>query len=216
MKRIGAVIFDYDGVIANTIEANFRSWHYALKQSGVFLSKGEFLSYEGMRPLELASTICQKHGLSTKIAPGIVSIKENYFIKHCKPPLYEGVEQLLKKLKEDGQKIGLVSVGSKMRVYKTTPPFIISLFDVVVTGDDVKKPKPDPEAYEKGISRLQVKPSEAIVIEDTPLGISSAKSAGAYCIAICSTRPKQSLTKADIIVEKLVDVEPIIMKLLHN
>lgn len=214
MKSPCAVIFDYDGVIANTMEDNFRSWQHTFLQNKVFLSKEEFVSYEGMRPLELAGEICRKYGLPEKKAPSIVSAKEDYFIKHCIPPLYKGVEKLLVKLKGKGRKTGLVSVGSKLRVYKTTPPHVISLFDVIVTGDDVKKPKPDPEPYAEGMKRLYIKPSDAIVIEDTSLGITSAKAAGAYCIAVCSTRPKQSLTQADIIVEKFVDLEPILIKLL--
>lgn len=216
MKTIRAVIFDYDGVIADTLEDNYRCWKYALSQSGVILSKEEFLSYEGLRPLELAEAICQKYGLSKKIAPGIVSTKEDYFIKHCLPPIYKGVKELLIKLKKHGQKIGLVTVGSKLRIYETTPKYILSLFDVIVTGSDIKKPKPDPQGYQKAIRSLHIKPSEVIVIEDTKLGINSAKSAGARCIAVCSTRPMQSLTQADIIVENFIDIESILMKSLNT
>lgn len=215
MKTICAVIFDYDGVIANTLEDNYHSWKYALSQNGIIVSREEFLSYEGLRPLELAEAICQQYRLSKENAPDIVSAKEDYFIKHCSPPIYKGVRELLIKLKKYGQKIGLVTVGSKLRIYETTPQYILSLFDIIVTGNDIKKPKPDPEAYQKAIRSLDIKPSEAIVIEDTNLGITSAKSAGTRCIAVCSTRPMKSLTQADIIVENFVDLEPVLMKLLN-
>lgn len=213
MKIIHAVIFDYDGVIANTIEDNYRSWKYVFSQNGIILSKEEFRSLEGLRPLELAETVCLKYDIPKKNAPNLVSIKEDYFINHCSPPIYKGVEELLIKLKKNNQKIGLVTVGSKIRIYKTTPKKILSLFDVIITGNDIKKPKPDPEGYLKAIKFLGIKPSEAIVVEDTKLGIASAKSAGARCIAVCSTREMQSLKQADIIVENFIDIEPILMKL---
>lgn len=123
---------------------------------------------------------------------------------------------MLVKLKKYGQKIGLVTVGSKIRIYETTPKYILSQFDVIVTGNDIKKPKPDPQAYQKAIKSLDIKPSEAIIIEDTGLGIAAAKSAGSSCIAICSTRPIQSLSQADIIVENFIDIEPILMKSLNT
>ena len=185
-------------------------------QNGIILSKKEFLSYEGLRPLELAEAVCLKYAVPRKNASHIVSTKEDYFINHCSPPIYKGVEELLIKLKKYGQKIGLVTVGSKLRIYQTTPKYILSLFDVIVTGNDIRKPKPDPEGYLKAIRLLHAKPSETIVVEDTKIGITSAKSTGARCIAICSTRGMQSLMQADIIVENFIDIEPILMKLLNT
>lgn len=213
MKTIQAVIFDYDGVIANTIKDNFRSWKYAFSKKGIILSEEEFQSFEGLRPLELAKAVCLKYGLPKKNAFNLVSTKEDYFINHCSPPIYKGVGQLLNKLKKNTLKVGLVTVGSKIRIYKTTPKKILSLFDIIITGDDIKKPKPNPEGYLKAIKYLQVKPSDTIIIEDTKLGIASAKSAGACCIGVCSTREMQSLKQADIIVENFIDIEPILMRL---
>lgn len=216
MRIIQAVIFDYDGVIANTMEDNYRSWRYAFSQKEIILSKEEFFSFEGLRPLELAEAVCQKYGIPKKNASDLVSVKEDYFINHCSPPIYKGVEELLIKLKKSTQKIGLVTVGSRIRIYKTTPKKILSLFDVIVTGNDIKKPKPDPEGYLKAIKSLNIRPSEAMIVEDTKLGIASAKSAGASCIGVCSTREMQSLKQADIIVENFADIDPILMKLLNT
>ncbi len=216
MKTTRAVIFDYDGVIANTIKDNFRSWSHAFSQKGVSLSKEEFSSFEGLRPLELAQAVCKKYNLDPKTAPDIVSVKEAYFIENCSPPLYKGVRELLPELKKNHQKLGLVTVASKIRIYKTTPQNMLSLFDIIITGNDIKKPKPDPQGYQKAIRSFSIKPQEAIVVEDTPLGIASAKSAGARCIAVCSTRPVQSLRQADIIVKNFIDLKPILIKLIKT
>jgi beta-phosphoglucomutase len=213
-KTIRAVLFDYDGVIANTIEANFLSWRHVFLQLKVSLTRKEFLSFEGMRPLELAQAVCQRYGLPQERAQGIISEKEDYFITHYTPPIYSGVEDLLRGLRKSGIKLGLVSVGNKVRIYNTTPKHIISQFDAVVTGDEIEKPKPDPEPYVKILSKLRVSSNNVVVIEDSSLGIESAKAVGMYCIAVASTRDKRLLQEADIIVDNMFEVNRILQKIL--
>lgn len=210
-KNLCAVLFDYDGVIADTLEDNFRAWHHALLQHNIVLVKDEFLLYESMRPIELAHAVCQEYGLPGEKATSIVLAKEDYFIKHCMPRIYDGVKYLLKQLKKRHIKLGLVSVGSKTRIYKTTPQTIISQFDVVVAGEQIRRPKPDPQPYKKGLSKLHVLPACAIVVEDSPIGIQSAKAAGIYCIAIASTRPKEFLQEADVIVNSISEIARIVV-----
>lgn len=185
----------------------FRHGYYAFSQHNVFLSRKEFVLYEATRPIELAQAVCRKYKVVLEKAPDVVAAKEKYFIDYCKPRIYHGVFELLVKLKQKGIKLGLVSSGNRIRINKTTPQNIVSQFDAVVTGEEVDKPKPDPEPYQKCLSKLQVSPSNAIVMEDSPLGVESAKAAGCYCIAVLSTRNRKQLYKADIIVDSIEEVE---------
>jgi beta-phosphoglucomutase len=69
-----------------------------------------------------------------------------------------------------------------------------------VYGNEVSKGKPEPEPYIKGIERLNLSSEECIAIENAPLGIASAKSAGLYCIGVCSTMTPEFLHAADELV----------------
>ena len=78
-------------------------------------------------------------------------------------------------------------------------------FDAVVAGEDVAAPKPAPDPYLEACSRLGVDPADAIGIEDSPVGVASAKAAGLYVIGIPSIRDTR-LDEADLVLRSLDDV----------
>jgi sugar-phosphatase len=77
---------------------------------------------------------------------------------------------------------------------------------VLVTADDVRRGKPEPEAYLLAAQRLGVPPEQCMVIEDAPAGIEAAHAAGMRAIAVVTTHRLQALSKADIIVGGLASV----------
>ena len=80
-------------------------------------------------------------------------------------------------------------------------------FDAIVTADDVKRTKPDPEPYLQALAKLGLDAAACVVVENAPLGVRSAKAAGLRVIAVTSTNPAELLKEADVIVEKVADVE---------
>ena len=93
----------------------------------------------------------------------------------------------------------LESVVGKKSLEKTVSEDFLRKFDIVLSENDYEKGKPEPEPYLTAIKRLNLKPEECVVIENAPLGIESAKSAGAYCIALTTTLSREYLSKADVI-----------------
>jgi sugar-phosphatase len=79
--------------------------------------------------------------------------------------------------------------------------------EVFITADDVKAGKPAPDGYLLAASRLDVKPSECVVIEDAPAGIQAGKSAGMRVIAVASTLTSEVLGQADAAVLHLSDIK---------
>ena len=77
---------------------------------------------------------------------------------------------------------------------------IKQFFDAIITADDVENGKPDPEVFLKAAQKLGVDPENCIVMEDASNGAEAAKAAGMACIAITSTRGKNQLQKADLVV----------------
>lgn len=81
---------------------------------------------------------------------------------------------------------------------------LLQFFNHVITADDVSAHKPEPEVYLKASAILKVNPSQCVVFEDAPAGVSSAKAAGMYCIAVESPYvPNDLLSHADHVIKSL-------------
>jgi sugar-phosphatase len=91
--------------------------------------------------------------------------------------------------------------GARMRHVGLPQP------EVFITADDVKVGKPAPDGYLLAASRLHVKPSECVVIEDAPAGIQAGKSAGMRVIAVASTLTPEVLDQADLAVRHLSEIK---------
>jgi len=90
---------------------------------------------------------------------------------------------------------------------------IIDLFDSIVGAEDIDRSKPDPEIFLISAKRLNVKPEECIVVEDSKLGVEAAKKAGMKCLGyINPSSGKQDLSKADFVAEDFCKLD--IQKLL--
>lgn len=121
------------------------------------------------------------------------------------PPMktMPGAFEVLEKLKASGKKLALVTGSVRYDVDQRLSDHQRGLFDAIVTQDDVTKGKPDPEPYAKALKMLDVKPEKAIVIENAPLGIKSAKGAGILTIGLTSTLPREELASADLVIDSL-------------
>ena len=104
----------------------------------------------------------------------------------------------------------MVTGGHKERVYPFIKKYFDGFFSAIVTSDDVENTKPYPEPYLKGLSMLGLHKDETLVIENAPLGIKSAKSAGIQVIAIETTLGKEYLKEADQIVNSFSEIQSIV------
>ena len=96
-----------------------------------------------------------------------------------------GAVQFVTETRNSGTKIGVVSSAATWMVEKVlTKLDLQSSFDLVITGEDVARHKPDPEAYLLAISRLRVSAKETLVFEDSSAGLKAATAAGCRCIAV--------------------------------
>ena len=213
MKIFKAVLFDFDGVIGRTMEDNYKACKYALSTYKIPINKNNYFLLEGMSTFKTARYFLKINSQIKNInnlAKEIVKYKEKHFSKNNTSSLYNGAKSVVKYLKEKDYCIGMVSGGSYNRISKMLNGSFIKNFDVIITADRVKKCKPHPYPYLIAAKRLSLKPSDCISIENAPLGIESAKRAGMYCIAVCSTLEREYLRKADKIINKISDLKKIL------
>ena len=197
LSLFSAVLFDFDGVIADTPKDNHRAWVAALAPYGIPFSELEFFRNEGAQTIEIAAAQLIKHGQPTDAAKQIAAAKDAYYQTHHSLTFYPQAIETVQLLRSRGVKTGLITGAKASRITSTVPESILRGFDTVVTGDDVTKGKPDPEPYLLGAKRLNKMPAECLVVENAPLGVKSAKAAGMICLALTTTLSAEELGQAD-------------------
>jgi len=203
LKKYEAILFDFDGVLGKTMEDNYKAWAHSLAPYGIQFEREEYFLMEGAPPKKVAETFLKKNHLGLESVDDIVRIKEAHYLENRSFSLYEGVEKLVTSLKVNGLKLGLVTGAGRQRLMNTGITPFLNQFDVLVTGDQVVHGKPSPEPYLLGAQKLNVTPSQCLVVENAPLGIESAKKAGMHCVAICSTLGREHLRLADEILNTI-------------
>lgn len=195
MKK--AIIFDFDGTIADTMDQNYEAWKYSLSKFNFEIDKNTYFKTEGATPSSIASLYSKEE----EIIKVIISEKEEYFLKNYQVKIYENCLDFLEKMKKN-YRLALVTGGKKIRVNKIlSNANIINYFDVIVTADDVIKGKPNKEPYVKALELLNLKSKECFVIENAPYGIESALSAEIFTIALETTLKKEELKNANLVVK---------------
>jgi beta-phosphoglucomutase len=196
-----AVLFDFDGTLADTMQKHLIAWQKALSPYHINISSDDYFPLEGMGMRELAFKFTQKLSITeTQINELVEEKKRIYKSQNQEIKFYDGVFDLLDKLAQKNIKIGIVTAGHMDQLVGTVGDEFLAHFDAIVTGEIVLKNKPYPDPYLLGAEKIQVNPKECIVIENAPLGIQAAKAAKMYCIAIISTLPQSNLSLADEVV----------------
>ncbi len=200
-QMIKAILFDFDGTLANTMEDNYLCWKEAFNDEGIQIKREDYFPLEGASLKDVVITISDKYNLKNPLIEKLIKRKEDLFKKTYKFSLYPGVIELINILKEKKIITAIVSAAYRDRMFSTTPHDFLEKFNLIITSDQFEKFKPNPDPYLKAMERLNLKPNECIIIENSPFGIMSAKTSGAYCIAIASTMDKSFLKEADEIAE---------------
>jgi HAD superfamily hydrolase (TIGR01509 family) len=196
------VIFDFDGTIGITMEDNYQAWSKTFDQFNVSLSREEYFLMEGMNARTVAETILKKNNIDPGLAVKIAQLKEQYYLEDNSFEFYPGVLELINALR--GRfRLGLVSGAGTERMRNTVTGEFLENFEVVITGDAVENSKPNPECYLLAAKILSVPPQECLAVENSPLGIESAKRACMDCVAVCSTLDRKHLGRADFVVDDI-------------
>lgn len=199
--NIKAVCFDMDGVIVDTMRHHVEAWRHAFNENGYDHEELVFYLREGMPGKNTIKDVFEYSNVDVnkEMIEDIYVQKRDYFKKHAQYDFIEETVSTLRALSKEQIPIAVVTGSRKEFVFEVLSKLPVT-FDIIVTGDDVKEGKPSPEPYLLAMERYSFKPSEWLVIENAPLGIQSAKRAGAYCLAIETTLDEKYLKEADQII----------------
>lgn len=214
------VIFDMDGVLADTGTIHFESWvKMAREDAGVQYTNEFFEETFGQQSIPITRKLVGNE-VEQALVEKWANLKEKYYREMVKDKLMPlpGAIELIRDLKKKNIKLAVGSSGPLKNVeLLLTSLKIKHYFDVVITAEDVKNGKPAPDVFLLAANRLHLKPEDCIVIEDAPVGIEAAKRAGMKSIALTTTHKKEELFQADIVVEDLTYIhKDDILKLLKE
>lgn len=196
------VLFDMDGVISDTQDMQAEIESQLLKRFGILIPGKEITKrYAGVKTSEFFKDLLDKKKAVYDIDK-LMDEKRKKVITNVKKELNEIPDsvELIKKLHKDGYKLAVASASNRKLVEIILKKLKIKkYFLAVITGDDVKKGKPNPESYLLAARSVHSKPSECIVIEDGVNGMQSGKNAKMFVIGLV---PKNSKLEypADLLV----------------
>jgi HAD superfamily hydrolase (TIGR01509 family) len=216
-----AIIFDFNGVIADDETPHFLMFQQALLEEGLSLSREEYYgAYHGMDERNCLAALLTQTGrahdpaLAQRIHDRKVTLFREYTATHP-PELFPGVADFVLQAK-DRYRIAVASGGKReqiMAALRGTP--IERAFPLIVAAEDTTIGKPDPHIYRLTLETLNVlapKPdpkftaADCLVIEDSLAGIESAKAAGMKVIGLSTTYPSEKLKDADAVYPNLTTV----------
>jgi beta-phosphoglucomutase family hydrolase len=207
--HLEAVLWDMDGVIADTADYHYGAWQEVFRERGVAFSKADFMRHFGQRH----DTIV-KFALGDKLTPEqveAISAKKQAIYRHNVAKNIKalpGVILLIKSLNQNHIKTAIASSAVAANIDIILRGLgIENAFQAIAYGTEVVEGKPSPEIFQLAAQKLGVKPGNCVVIEDAIAGVAAAKSAGMKCVAVTNSHPSKSLKKADLIIDSLKKVD---------
>lgn len=210
MAETWAVLWDVDGTLVDTAEHHFLAWQRFAQELGHPFSREQFGRGFGQRNPEIIRSQFEPDADDARCQE-LGERKEQYYramVRSEGTALLPGVARLLEQFAGSGwpQAIGSSAPRGNLDLLLEVTG-TARYFRAVVTGDDVRKGKPDPEVFLTGAAKLGVAPERCVVLEDAAAGVKAAQAAGMKCIAVTLVghHPVESLrlAGADLVVPTL-------------
>lgn len=188
-KYLKAVLFDMDGVLFDSMENHAKAWTEATKRHQLQMTIHDVYVNEGRTGNGTINALSMKQWgreATEKECQAIYATKSEIFnsLPEAKPMV--GAAQLLAAIHQAGLRIVLVTGSGQRSLLNKLEQYFPGIFSPqhMVTAFDVKNGKPNPEPFLMGLKKAGVPASEAIAIENAPLGIQAARAAGIFTIAL--------------------------------
>jgi len=221
MTRLYGLIFDVDGVIADTEAVNagvsIKVFADLFGVEGVV--REDFEAGLGRGAQEYVKAAARVHGmeLTDEQVEEATQLRQEYFLdilsEEPLPPLPGVLELMEKAAQREDFRVAIATSGTLDKSSAVLNAAKVPYQQMVyINGNDVKNKKPDPELFLLAAAGIGIDPTNCVVIEDAPNGIQAAKAAGARCIAVTNSADAAKLQQADLICDSLeqIDLETIV------
>ena len=187
---IKAALFDMDGVLYDSMGNHAVAWVQSMKKFGITMTTDDAYSTEGARGVDTIRYMVkqqQNREITEAEAQAMYDEKSRIFHSMPEAPIMPGILDLMEQIQQAGISIGVVTgSGQKPLIARILRDFGKNVSpEHITTAYDVPKGKPNPDPYLIGLKKAgNLLPSEAIVVENAPLGVRAGRAAGIYTIAV--------------------------------
>lgn len=208
-KSKEAILWDNDGVLVDTEKYFYEAARQILKKAGFDFTRRmftELVLIKAIGPWHLL----KEHGYDDDAILRMKAERDDLYFHYLKTEeiLIDGVEEILQKL-SDKVTMGIVTSSKPRHFYAIhSRTNILKYIDFVITPDDYKWYKPDPEPYLAGWEKTNLEKEHCVVVEDSRRGLLSAKAAGLDCIVIPNEMTIHSdFSEADILLNHIMELK---------
>lgn len=204
------IIFDMDGVLLDSEPMHQEIIYETFQLEGIPFDKAYIQTLTGMSAFPMWKKV--KHDAQrSESVEELIKFHRDYFFKRLpevKVPLVPHVKDVLEKFKNEGKHLSLASSsGHKLIDIFTQQTNIAHYFEVIMSGDDVKYSKPNPEIFLKVAQWYGLPATQFTVIEDSTNGVKAAKSAGMQCVGFQNPLSGgQDLSQADLLIHSMQEL----------
>jgi beta-phosphoglucomutase len=210
---ISAIVFDFDGVLADSEPLHLSAYQEVLGSIGASLPREEYYArYLGYDDHGVFRAIADARGLplTERQIAELIEEKSRALASLVGGAnvLYPGAADCVRRLGA-GWPLGIASGAFRHEIEAILREHdLLSHFRFIVGSGDTAASKPSPDPYQRAATQHGMEPGACLAIEDSRWGIESAKAAGMWCVAITHTYPVSELLAADAIVASLDELTP--------
>ena len=214
---IKAIVFDFDGVLADSEPLHLRAYQEVLSSLGITLTREDYYAhYLGYDDDGVFRALAVAHAfeLDELRLRALIADKTRVFdaIIASGDILYPGAVACVERM-ASVYPLGIASGALRHEIEATLRGAgLEGHFRFIVASGDTREGKPAPDPYRRAAELHRLAPSECVAIEDSRWGIESAKLAGLSCVAVTSTYPREQLASADRIVGSLDEFTPALIE----
>jgi beta-phosphoglucomutase len=204
-------IFDFDGVIVDSEPLHAMAKQNTLDNFQIKYPSTLFAEFKGRTDRDFFEYVSQELAEGKATFEEMDTYKRQVYLKLFESvPLMQGIQDFVSFARKRFNKLGLATSATARDFSLAAQRYPLQTwFDVIITGSDTVRHKPDPEPYLRAMSMLSVTGYETLVIEDSPNGIKSAKAANCTVVAITTSFKAGELRQAgaDMIVASFSEIE---------
>jgi beta-phosphoglucomutase len=212
-----ATLFDFNGVLVDDEHVHLEAFREVLAQRGVSLTDAEYTEkYLGFDDAGAFRAILADHQLpaTDDVVHALIDEKVPVYMRRIATELrvFEGAADLVRRRATLGV-VGIVSGALRHEIEHCLRIMNVrEHVSFVVSAEDTRMCKPDPEGYVIGVSKL-AKNSRAVVVEDSVAGVHAAKSAGLRCAAVTHSYGRAELVGAgaDVVTDNLLELTDVVL-----
>ena len=204
------IIFDMDGVLLDSEPMHQEIIYETFQLEGIPFDKAYIQTLTGMSAFPMWEKV-KRDAQRSESVEELIKFHRDYFFKRLpevKVPLVPHVKEVLEKFKNEGKHLSLASSsGRKLIDIFTQQTNIAHYFEVIMSGDDVKYSKPNPEIFLKVAQWYGLPATQFTVIEDSTNGVKAAKSANMQCVGFQNLLSGgQDLSQADLLIHSMQEL----------